>query len=96
MTGGENFGNVTSVAFGDVTSIDKMDFFGDVTANRTKGCGNEWPGNNAPKEVNLIRSFNIKIAKLDNRKSDLNVYMCVHFGHLNIFNCGWKEQNLKI
>ncbi len=30
----EIFGNVTSVVFGDVTSMAKTYFFGDVTANR--------------------------------------------------------------
>ncbi len=33
MTGGENFGDVTSVSFGNVTSMDMMFFFGNVTAN---------------------------------------------------------------
>ncbi len=36
MTWVEIFGDVTSVVFGDVTSMAKTDFFGDVTANPLK------------------------------------------------------------
>ncbi len=49
MTWVEIFGDVTSVVFGDVTSMAKTDFFGDVTANRPACVPAPAIGPRAPK-----------------------------------------------